>query len=125
MRSPGLQQKLEGLETHKATLETAIAAAPVAAPRLMPNLAEVYKAKVTALQEALRSADGTEALEAVRSLIEQVVVRPGASGGLEIELIGAIASMLRLAQGPGSRGSAAPDPDLFMCFDKDGCGDRI
>ena len=63
MRAPDLQQKLDELGARRKVLEAELAAAPAAAPRLMPNLAEVYKEKVTKLHEALSGADGTEALE--------------------------------------------------------------
>ena len=68
------------------------------APRLHPNLAQVYREKVAALQAALASADeSAAALAAVRELIERIEVQPAADGkGLEIELTGAIASMVRL-----------------------------
>ncbi len=105
MRAPGLQQKLDELEGRKAALESELSAAPIAAPRLMPNLAEVYRSKVITLHEALTGASGTEALEVVRGLIERVEFRPSAGGmGLEIELIGEMAAMVNLALGvvPGS-----------------------
>jgi len=55
-------------------------------PRLHPNLAEVYRRKVDALQQTLAKADmHTEALGNLRSLIERVVVVP-TDAGLEIEL---------------------------------------
>jgi hypothetical protein len=51
-------------------------------------------------------------LEAVRGLIEQVVVRPLAEGkGLEIELIGEIAAMVSLGHGVMPR--RASDRVLF------------
>jgi site-specific DNA recombinase len=107
IRAPGLQQKLDELESRKATLAGDLAAAPSSAPRLMPNLAELYRTKVTSLHEALRLDDGAEALELVRSLIERVVVSPAPSGdGLEIELIGEIAAMVELAQGGSGSGRA-------------------
>ncbi len=100
MRAPGLQQKLDELEGRRAVLEAELARAPGTPIRLMPNLADVYRDKVAMLQEALTGADGTEALEAVRGLIDQVVIKPAEAGkGLAIELIGEIAAMLRLAQG--------------------------
>ena len=112
MRAPDLQQKLDELGARRKVLETELAAAPAAAPRLMPNLAVVYKEKVTKLHEALSGANGTAALEAVRDLIEQVVVKPLEDGkGLEIELVGEIAAMVSLGHGamPGS----ASDRVLF------------
>jgi site-specific DNA recombinase len=112
MRAPDLQQKLDELGGRRKVLEAELAATPAAAPRLIPNLAEVYKQKVTKLHEALTGADGTEALEAVRGLIEQVVVKPSADGkGLEIELVGEIAAMVSLGHG-GLPGSAS-DRVLF------------
>jgi hypothetical protein len=43
----------------------------------------------------------TEALEIIRSLIDQVIFRPAAEGGLEVELVGELASMVHLAQHTG------------------------
>jgi hypothetical protein len=58
------------------------AAAPPPAPRLHPNLAEVYRRKVADLQTALADPKTqTEALEILRGLIERVVLHP-ASGNL-------------------------------------------
>ena len=51
-----------------------LAAAPAPAPRLHPNLAELYRRKVADLQTALADpATRTEALEILRGLIERVV----------------------------------------------------
>ena len=98
-RTPGLQARLEELERYKARLEDEIALTPKAAPRLHPNLADLYRKKVTNLQEALAD-PGTrmEALEILRSMIECVRVKT-AENGVEIELIGEIANMVRLSAG--------------------------
>jgi site-specific DNA recombinase len=102
LRAPGLQTKVDELEQRKAALETDIAGAPAAAPRLHPNLAEVYRQKVATLQEALADpATQTEALEIPRGLIERVTVAP-AETGLAIELTGEIANMVRLSAGAES-----------------------
>jgi site-specific DNA recombinase len=53
LRAPGLQSKLDELGERKVALEADITGAPAAAPRLHPNLAEIYRQKVTNLQEAL------------------------------------------------------------------------
>jgi site-specific DNA recombinase len=88
----------------KTALETDIAGAPAAAPRLHPNLAEIYRQKVANLQDALADpVTQTEALEILRGLIEQVVVRP-ADDGFAIELVGEIANMVRLSAGAESFG---------------------
>ena len=59
------------------------------APRLHPNLAEVYRQRVANLQSALAGPDGTEALERLRALIEKVVLHPASEGrGFQVELTG-------------------------------------
>ena len=117
-RAPRLQAQLDELEVRRATLETKLgAAAAPQTPRLHPNLAEVYRERVAALQTALQAPNGGRAaLEAVRELIERIAVRPAESGaGLEIELVGEIAAMVRLGMGTGGRDSMgeALDRGLF------------
>jgi site-specific DNA recombinase len=51
-RAPGLQAKLDALESRKAALERELADAAAPAPRLHPNLAELYARQVAALHEA-------------------------------------------------------------------------
>jgi len=103
LRGPGLQAKLDEFEQRKAMLEAKLAAALPPAPRLHPNLAEVYRRKVADLQTALADpATQTEALEILRGLIERVVLYP-VQKGFEIELIGEIAAMVDL----GAQGKAA------------------
>ena len=59
-----------------------------AAPRLHPNLAEIYRKKVGSLQEALSDPETrSEAIEILRGLIERVAVS-AAEGGFTIELVG-------------------------------------
>ncbi len=43
LRSPGLQAKLEELEIRKQSIEASIGEEPPPAPRLHPNLAELYR----------------------------------------------------------------------------------
>jgi len=109
LRAPGLQAKLDELESRKAALEIELAAAPPPAPLLHPNLAEVYRRKVADLQAALADPNTqTEALEILRGLIECVVLHP-AETGFEIELVGEIAAMVDLgaqAKAAGPKGSA-------------------
>jgi site-specific DNA recombinase len=109
-RAPGLQAKLDALESRKAMLTQELAEAEAPAPRLHPSLAELYARQVAALHEALADpATRDEALEITRGLIERVRVKPGeARGSFELELEGEIAAMVELAQGP-ERNKAAPD----------------
>ena len=115
LRAPGLQQKLDELEARKASLQAQLVSAPAPAPRLHPNLAEVYRQKVSALENALHApGDGTAALEAIRALVERVILHPATTGqGLEIELVGEIAAMIRLAQTAENGHTAASGSDLF------------
>jgi hypothetical protein len=102
-RAPSLQVKLDELEQHKLKLESEIASAPGAAPRLHPNLAEIYRKKVASLQEALSDPETrSEAIEILRGLIERVAVST-AKDGCTIELVGEIANMVGLSTGPESR----------------------
>ena len=117
-RGAGLQQTMDELEGRKVRLTEALAAPAPTAPALHPNLAALYQERVAKLHEAIR-ADGTgsEALELVRGLIEQVSVKPSEDGdGMEIELTGDIAAMVSLASGAApARRRVGSDPDLFVC----------
>ena len=113
LRASSLQQKLTELEAQKAALEAELGQPVQATPRLHPNLAGVYRDRVARLQDALDGTDAVTALEALRGLIEQVILYPAADGrrGFQIELIGQIAAMLRLGSGaphtPNSRANHA------------------
>jgi site-specific DNA recombinase len=113
-RSPGLQQRLDALEARNAELARSLVGAPRSAPRLHPNLAEVYRQRVAGLQVALQGADSAGALEDVRGLIERVVLHPGEDGqrGFEIELVGEIAAMVGLGKADARR--TAGDQDMFL-----------
>jgi hypothetical protein len=59
----------------------------------------VYRQKVATLHELLGSdATRSEAVEIIRSLVDQVTFRATADGALEIELVGHLARMVHLAQ---------------------------
>lgn len=51
---------------------------------------------------------GPEARELLRSLIERIVVRPLPERGFELEIVGALASMVRLGQSAATNDKAAP-----------------
>ena len=64
---------------------------------LHPEMGELYRQKVTTLAQALeRSETRTEATEALRGLIDAIVLTPG-EGALRIELRGNLAAMLSAA----------------------------
>src|SRR6476660_5734063 len=72
-------------------------------PRLHPKLAEVYRQHVERLEEALN--DSTlrpEATDALRALIDPIVLYPGERRGeLRAELYGEVGAILALSQGGG------------------------
>jgi len=101
LRASGLQDRLSALEAEQARLEGTLRQPPPSPVRLHPWLAEAYRHRVAALAKHLESEDGrTEALEIVRSLIERVAVKPAEGGGIQIEIVGELASMVEVALAP-------------------------
>jgi site-specific DNA recombinase len=105
LKGPSVQAKLEALEARQTELAAELKAAPVEPVRLHPNLADVYRQKVAKLHDLLgNEATRTDAIEIIRSLIDTVTFRPGPDAQLEIELVGDLAQMVRLAQNPAGNG---------------------
>ena len=99
LKGASVQTKLEALEARQAEVAKELAGLSDEPVRLHPNLAALYRRKVAALQDLLESdATRTEAIEIIRSLVDQVIFRPTAEAGLEVELVGDIAGMVHLAQ---------------------------
>jgi site-specific DNA recombinase len=79
-------------------LKAKLAAADAPPPLLHPGMADLYREKVTALAQALEHPETrTEASEALRGLIDAIVLTPN-QGELQIELNGTLAAMLGAAQ---------------------------
>ena len=114
-----LKDELRALEIRQAQLEAATSEANSPKPLLHPNLAEVYRRKVAELQAAIQDPGvRDQALELIRSLIDQVVLRP-AEGRLDIEIKGELAGILELCDGarkakPGSVSGAGLAEQLKM-----------
>ena len=110
-RSPTVLRELRNLEDRQAGLDADLAAAgiPEAAPSLHPNLPELYRRKVEMLEEALRDpATMAAAAEALRTLIDAILVFPGEKRGkVNIELRGDLAAFLRLGEAAASGGAGA------------------
>ncbi|WP_237213357.1 recombinase family protein [Falsiroseomonas oryziterrae] len=96
--SSSLKARLEELERRKAALEAELAGAEAPAPRLHPNLAEVYRERIAELSRALESEDAAQAREVVRGLVEAIRLVPEV-GQLRIEVRGALGAILALAEG--------------------------
>jgi hypothetical protein len=87
--------RLADLAQRRLALENRLAAAPLPAPRLHPDVAEVCREKVAALAEVL-------AREAVSGLVEAIIPVPG-NGGLRVEIRGGLAAILVLSSAVRSR----------------------
>jgi site-specific DNA recombinase len=94
------KERLLALEAKRDQLTANFAkvAETASPPALHPNLAEIYRRKVTDLETALDDASirGDAAL-ALRGLIDAVVLHPGAKRGeVRAELCGELAALLQL-----------------------------
>ncbi|MDB5413673.1 MAG: putative recombinase [Rubritepida sp.] len=102
-RAPGLQDKLNQFELRKAELNAAIAAGEQAnsLPRLHGNLSETYRLRLGALREALAGGGNTEILEALRALVDRVLVHPSfKDAAAPLELIGHLSALLEVSGAP-------------------------
>ena len=107
-----MKERMQGLERRRAALEAELAAASEPKPRLHPGLAEIYRAKVTGLHEALAAEDGAETREAIRALVEAIVLVPE-DGRLRIEVRGDLAAILALGQNANTRPVGRVDEALL------------
>jgi hypothetical protein len=94
--------ELREVERRRETLQAEIAAAgaPEPVPVLHPNLPALYRRKVEALEEALKNeATALLAAEALRSLIDAILVHPGERRGeVSLSLRGDLAAFLHVAE---------------------------
>lgn len=88
--------EMRALEARKQILEAQLATPEEPRPLIHPNLAEVFRRKVAALNEALADdATRDEAIGLVRSLVESITLTPE-EGRLQIDLKGELAGILAL-----------------------------
>jgi site-specific DNA recombinase len=92
-----VKNELNANAAKREELKATLAAADAPPPLLHPEMAGVYRQKVTALARALEHPERTEASEALRGLIDAIVLTPN-QGELQIELKGNLAAMLGAAQ---------------------------
>lgn len=77
-----LIDRLRDLEAEEDAIRARMEAASIDTPDIHPNIAEIYSKKVERLAEALNHpAERDEAADAIRRLIERVVLIPGAKRG--------------------------------------------
>jgi site-specific DNA recombinase len=95
---PELQAEMDELQARKESLLAQLATADAPVALLHPNLAALYREKVTTLASALQNAESrSEAAEALRGLVDAIILVP-AGNELRIELKGNHAAMLCAAQ---------------------------
>lgn len=106
--SSALKTRMEQLEARKAEIEERLAEAPSPPPLLHPNMAELYRQKIATLHDSLQNeTTGTQAKEAIRSLITRICLIPE-KDELGIFLEGDFAAMLSFAS---NRKNAEHHPD--------------
>jgi hypothetical protein len=92
-----VKDEMAALEARRVELRARLEAAPPPMPRLQPNLAELYRQKVTNLAEALNDQHSRlEAAECIRELIEEIRLVPE-KGKLQVELYGELAALINIA----------------------------
>jgi len=101
--SPSMHTLLLDLEKRKVELARDLA--EIEDPRVLeihPNLAEVYRRKISNLEDALRKEGDArqQAMAMLRTLVDRIVLYPGDKRGkMEIEIQGELAAILRFANG--------------------------
>ncbi|MCW2242496.1 hypothetical protein [Azospirillum canadense] len=98
-----MKGRLTGLEADKARLlaEAEETDADLPAVLLHPQLLDLYRRKVEALEAALAEGeDSAEAMEMVRVMIDRIVLTPSLAGaGLDADLHGELAGILVVCEG--------------------------
>jgi hypothetical protein len=89
--------EIKSLDARRKELQASLETADEPPPLLHPEMADLYRRKVTTLAQALEHSDThTEATEALRGLIDAITLTPD-QGELRIELKGNLAAMLSAA----------------------------
>ena len=96
MYHPSMKERMTGLEDRKAELTALLAEASKDMPDLLPTASAIYAKKVDRLTEALNQpAERPEAAEALRLLIERIVLTPGLNKGeIDAMLYGELGTIL-------------------------------
>ena len=91
-----VKDELKANALRREVLQAKLAAADEPPPLLHPEMARIYRTKVTELATALQQPESrVEATEALRGLVDAIVLTPAANGKeLGIELRGNLAAML-------------------------------
>ena len=116
LRTAGLRTRLEALEIRLAEIDEALSAPATSPVRLAPNLSELYRRKAMELAATLANPEiRTPALETIRGLIEVVTVHVTPEG-IKLQLEGALAAMVGLAQGGTAKSPLLSGLDLRLSW---------
>ncbi len=103
-----VKEPLIALEAQQTELRARLDRSAQPPPLLHPNMADLYRDKVTQLARGLEHEESrTAAAEALRGLIDAIVLTPQ-EGELRIELQGNLAAMLKAAHAQSTGASLAP-----------------
>ncbi len=122
----GMSDRLRELEARQDELTALLAAVPADPADIHPNVAAIYRRKVERLGEALKRPDEcAEAADAIRGLIERIVLTPGEKWGeVHATLHGDLATIVEWAgNGGGKGGNGTPGSGLSVSA-KTGTGSR-
>ena len=117
--TPALRQALLRLEGEKAELEKAVVSRRPILVEAQPNLKKLFRRKVERLEESLNSGPDviTKAVPILRTLIDEIVLRPGDKRGkMSIEVYGDPSALFLLA----SNAPAAADNWLIKVVAEEG-----
>ncbi|MDE0149983.1 MAG: recombinase family protein [Rhodospirillaceae bacterium] len=111
----GMMDRMRELEARQDEIAERLSAAPVDLPDIHPNIAIVYRRKVERLAEALADPrDRDEAADAIRGLIERIVLTPGEKrSSMNAALHGDLGTILEWA-GNGSGKGVTDTPKSGM-----------
>jgi site-specific DNA recombinase len=103
-----VKEPLVALEAQQTELRARLERSAQPPPLLHPNMAELYREKVTQLARGLENEESrTAAADALRGLSDAIILTPQ-EGELKIELQGNLAAMLKAAQAQSTGASLAP-----------------
>jgi site-specific DNA recombinase len=115
---PGsVRDQLRGLEERKRQLASELEASQhTGQVELHPNLADLYRRKVTELKNILNDeTTRPQAVDIIRSLIDHIEIIPGQKRGqCEIVVVGALAQFLAFAQQKATAASSGDDGTFLM-----------
>ncbi len=111
----GMSDRLRELEARQDALNERLAAVPADIPDIHPNIAGIYRRKVARLAQALdHPEDRDAAADAIRGLIERIVLTPSAKRGeMHASLHGDLGAILEWA-GSGAGKGATDTPKSGM-----------